>query len=178
MDKIDTQRNYDALRFCPRCGAELGEEEVRGHRRLRCRSCRYVLYLSPAPVTCSLVEDDGRLLLVRRRYPPAEGMWCLPSGFIESGEAPAESARREVLEETGIEIEITGVLETWATTEDPRTPVVAVVFSATKAGGELRAGDDASEARFFAADALPDEIAFTTHRGAIDRHFLGPRGLW
>lgn len=145
---------------------------MRGHPRLRCAACRYVFYLSPAPATCTLLVEAGRILLVRRRYPPGVGRWCLPAGFIESGESPSESARREVLEETGLEVEITRVLEAWATPEDPRTPVVALLFEARRTGGRLRPGDDASEARFFGAGEVPEEIAFTTHRSAIERYFL------
>ena len=111
---IDGQVNAEGLRFCPRCAGELAECEVRGHPRLRCGSCGYIFYTAPAPVTCVLVVDDGRVLLVRRRYPPKTGQWCLPAGFVEPGEEPSESARRETEEETGLVVDITGLIDCWA----------------------------------------------------------------
>jgi 8-oxo-dGTP diphosphatase len=172
---IDAQVNMEGLRFCPRCAAGLAERTVREHRRLACEECGYVLYLTPAPVTCVLVSREGRVLLVRRKYPPKAGQWCLPAGFVEVGEDPAASAVRETKEETGLDIEITELLDSWASGEDPRTPVVCFAFAGSVAGGRLAAGDDATEAAFFAFDELPGDIAFSTHRRLIDRHFLEER---
>jgi 8-oxo-dGTP diphosphatase len=167
---IDAQANYEGLRYCPRCAAELVEREIRGHRRLACRECSYVFYLTPAAVTCVLAERDGRILFVLRKYEPGAGRWCLPAGFVEAGEQPEESAVREVNEETGLDVSITGVYDTWATDEDPRTPVISIAFTAEIDGGELRAGDDAMEARFFPMDRLPDPIAFEDHRRIVQRY--------
>ncbi|MFH1502207.1 MAG: thiamine phosphate synthase [Candidatus Eisenbacteria bacterium] len=169
---IDAQVNMEGLRFCPRCARELGEREVRGHSRLSCEGCGYVFYMAPAPVACVLVVDDARVLLVRRKYPPRTGHWCLPAGFIEVGEDPAESAARETTEETGLVVEITGLVGSWASGEDPRTPIVCYAFVGRVTGGTLEAGDDATEAAFFARDEIPSEIAFSTHRRLIESHFL------
>jgi 8-oxo-dGTP diphosphatase len=171
LDNLDAQVNHEGLRYCPRCAAELREREVRGHRRLACPACGYVLYLAPAPVTCAVVEREGAILLVRRKYPPREGCWCLPAGFVEVGESPAESAAREVREETGLDVEIEGLIDSWSSDEDPRTPVVSFAFEARVIGGKLAAGDDAVEAAFFDPGALPEPIAFSTHRRLISRAF-------
>jgi ADP-ribose pyrophosphatase YjhB (NUDIX family) len=171
MDDLDAQVNQDGLRYCPRCAAALTEREVRGHPRLVCPACDYVFYLTPAPVTCVVVERDGAILLVRRKYPPREGHWCLPAGFVEVGESPSESAVREVREETGLDVEIDGLIDCWASNEDPRTPVVSFAFTAIIVGGALEPGDDAQEAAFFTEDEVPDGIAFSTHRRLILRCF-------
>ena len=166
---IDAQVNLEALRHCPRCAAELARNEVRGHARLVCPDCGYIFYLTPAPVTCAVVRLGGRILLVRRRYPPKAGDWCLPAGFIEIGESPEASAVREIREETGLTVRITGLVDSWASDEDPRTPVVSYAFTAEVVSGTLEAGDDAEEARFFGAGEVPDNIAFTTHRALIEK---------
>jgi 8-oxo-dGTP diphosphatase len=171
---IDAQANYEGLRFCPRCAVELEDLEVRGHRRLVCPGCSYIFYLTPATVTCVLAERDGGILFVLRKYDPGAGKWCLPAGFVEAGEQPAESAVREVCEETGLEVEITGVYDTWATDEDPRTPVVSIAFTARVVGGKLEAGDDAKEAGFFPMNDLPRPIAFADHRRIV-REFIEER---
>ena len=166
---IDAQVNLEALRYCPRCAGELAERKVRGHERLLCPGCGYIFYLTPAPVTCVVVRRGDRILLVRRRYPPKAGDWCLPAGFVETGESPQESAAREVREETGLDVTITGLVDSWASDEDPRTPVVSYAFTARVAGGALEAGDDAEEAKFFEPGKIPTNIAFATHRALIER---------
>jgi len=168
---IDAQDNHGALEYCPRCGARLVESAVRDTKRPTCSDCHFILYVNPAPVTATLVEQGGELLLVRRKYDPGVGRWCLPTGFIESGETPEESAVREVREESGLEVALTGIFDSWATGEDPRTPVVCFAFTARVVGGTLEAGDDASEARFFPLNDIPTNLAFESHRRIIARYF-------
>jgi thiamine-phosphate pyrophosphorylase len=168
---IDAQVNREGLRYCPRCATKLEESVVRYHRRLACPACGYVFYLTPAPVTCVVVEKDGAVLLVRRRYPPKAGDWCLPAGFVEVDESPAESAVREVEEETGLAVAITGLVDCWASDEDPRTPVVSFAFTARVSGGSLKPGDDATEAAFIGQSSLPGNISLTTHRSLIAKRF-------
>lgn len=175
LEDIDAQVNHEGLRFCPRCAAPLAQTDVRGHARPRCPRCGYIVYAPPAPVTCVLVERDGAVLLVRRRYPPQAGMWCIPAGFVEPGESPSECAAREAREETGLDVRITGVFDTWATREDPRTPVVCIAFTGVAVGGCLSPGDDADDAAFFAEHELPRDIAFPTHRSALARYFTERR---
>ena len=170
IEDIDAQINHEGLRHCPRCASPLRAWQVRDSVRLTCASCGYVLYLPPAPVTCTIVERDGQVLMVKRRYSPGEGLWCLPAGFVEPGEHPAESAVREVEEETGLRTEILRLFDTWASSEDPRTPVVSIAYVARVVGGTLEAGDDASEAVFFPMNRLPEDIAFETHRRALARY--------
>lgn len=114
----------------------------------------------PRPVECAgaVVRDEaGRLLLVRRGRPPAEGLWSLPGGRIEPGETAAAAAVREVREETGLDVEVGAVLIT-AVVADGAYRVRD--FAARVIGGELRAGDDASEARW-ATEAELDELELT-----------------
>ena len=99
-----------------------------------------------------MVRDaEGRLLLVRRGHEPALGKWSLPGGRIEPGESPEQAAAREVVEETGLEVRVGELLQTvelW----DGRYRVHD--FAATVVGGELRAGDDASDVRW----CTPDDV--------------------
>ena len=57
----------------------------------------------------AILDDEGRLLLIQRLREPEAGAWGLPGGKIDFGERAADTARREILEELGIEIELTGL---------------------------------------------------------------------
>jgi len=100
----------------------------------------------------AVVRDAaGRLLLVRRGREPAIGRWSLPGGRIEPGETAADAAAREVLEETGLVVEVAELLQTVDLWGDYRVHD----FAASVRGGSLRAGDDASDARW----CTPEEVA-------------------
>ena len=111
-------------------------------------------------VTVDVIAEpaDGTVVLVRRRYPPPG--WALPGGFVEAGESAAAAARRELLEETSLEVE---GLELFHVYSDPRRdqrgPTLAVVFRG-RARGVPTGGDDAREARAFPLDAPPGPLAF------------------
>jgi mutator protein MutT len=100
----------------------------------------------PQLVECAgaVVRDQNhRVLLVRRGRAPSEGLWSLPGGRVEPGESPAQAARREVREETGLDVEVGALL---ASVE--LGPYLVHDFAATVTGGQLCCGDDAAEARW------------------------------
>ena len=98
-------------------------------------------------VVCAgaVVRDEaGRLLLVQRGHAPSAGLWSLPGGRVEPGETAADAAAREVLEETGLEVAVGRLLASVDIGD-----YLVHDFAATVIGGELRAGDDASDARWY-----------------------------
>lgn len=101
------------------------------------------------------------LLLVQREYPPFAGEWALPGGFVEKGERVVDAAPRELAEETGLHagtLELLGVYDTPG--RDPRGWTVSVVYLATVQSEQAVSGaDDARDARWFHAEALP-KLAF------------------
>lgn len=140
---------------------------------MRCGECGFVQYLNPAPAAGILVRDDeGRVLLVRRKFEPFAGLWTMPAGFIEYGEEVAETAVRELEEETGLVIEIDGIHAVESCRDDPRGNTVLVLFVGHVKGGKLEAGDDAEEVGFFSLDSLP-EIAFTCQIKVLGRLVSG-----
>ena len=108
----------------------------------------------------AVVWRDGQVLLVRRANPPRQGEWSLPGGAQEIGETVFEAARREVLEETGLAIEVLGlvdVVDSIHRDDDGRIRyhyTLADVFARVAGGNEAAAGD-AAETAWFDLDRLP-----------------------
>ncbi len=138
-----------------------------GMIRPTCPTCGYVWYRNPVPAAGVILVETGRVLLVRRRWDPRAGAWCLPAGFMEAGEHPEQSAVRELQEETGVIAQITGLFGVYAGFDDPRVRAVLILYTGVATGGEPRAGDDATELAWFPLDQLPDDIAFASHRQAL-----------
>lgn len=154
--------------YCPRCGTLLDRRFTEGREREVCPACGFIFYRNPIPAVGVIVAFDGRVVLIRRRYEPCAGYWALPAGFMELGESAEESAARECHEETGLLVRIDHLLGVYSFIEGDRSGLV-IIYAATAVGGELAAGDDATEVGVFAPDALPAPFAFRTHLQAIDR---------
>jgi 8-oxo-dGTP diphosphatase len=115
------------------------------------------------PIVCAgaVIRDElGRLLLIRRGAEPARGSWSLPGGRVEAGETPDRAAAREVFEETGLVVNVGAELA-----EVTIGRFLVHDFAATVLGGDLRAGDDASDVRWISLDELD---ALPTSPGLLD----------
>ena len=98
------------------------------------------------------------VLLIRRGTPPLQGAWSLPGGRIEWGERAADAASRELVEETGVDAELVGLVDVVDGLFDSDTPkgrhYLLIDYAARWIAGEPRPGDDAAEAGFFGVEAL------------------------
>ena len=154
----------DGWTYCPRCRTMLEP----GAGRVSCPACGFVAYANSAPTASALVRDgDGRILLARRAHDPFAGTWDIPGGFLEEGEHPLDALRRELLEETGLEVEpleFLGIWMDWYGTGADAHSTLNLTWTARVVGGEARAADDVAELAWFARDELPrpEELAFTT----------------
>jgi len=143
------------IKFCPRCGAEVTHEDKFGMVRPVCPHCGWIYFIDPKVAAAVLVEQDGRVLLVRRVNEPFRGLWTLPAGFVNGSEDPAEAAARECLEETGLSVRVTRVLDVIAGREHERGADFIIVYQAEVISGELVPADDADAAEWFTRDDLP-----------------------
>lgn len=106
----------------------------------------------PIPGVGVAVVDGGRILLVQRGRDPGRGLWAVPGGKVDFGETLVEAARREAREETGMEVDVGGVLwagESVGPGDPPAWHYVLVDFLATRLSGEPEAADDADEVGWF-----------------------------
>lgn len=153
---------------CAWCGGRLGPRE--GDRQ-RCEACGEPYYHGAKPCAAVLVLDDaGRVLLGRRAIDPARGLWDLPGGFCGADETPEACAVRELREETGCAIEVTGFLGHLIDVYgDDGDHTINAVFTARIVDGEPHPADDVAELRWFPRDALPprDELAFANTASAL-----------
>jgi ADP-ribose pyrophosphatase YjhB (NUDIX family) len=153
----------DDWAFCPRCRASLARENG---RRVECGECDFVAYANPVPTACAVcVDGTGRILLGRRAAEVFNGAWDLPGGFVDEDEHPHDTVRRELREETGLEVEPVGFPGIWMDrySEDLSGPsTLNLYWRARVTGGEAHAADDVSELRWFAPHELPsaEELAF------------------
>jgi ADP-ribose pyrophosphatase YjhB (NUDIX family) len=140
---------------CRHCGAVLQALTFPdGRSREQCGRCGAIAWRNPAPVGMALIEQDGRLLLIRRAADPLAGYWAPPAGYVECGESVEEAVAREVREETGLDIALEGLQGVWSRGD---VDVLILAYRARIVGGRPEAGDDAREIAFFAPGMLPQE---------------------
>jgi 8-oxo-dGTP diphosphatase len=125
-----------------------------------------VSYASSKPTAGALViDDEGRVLLARRAAEPDVGRWDIPGGFLEEDEHPIDGLKRELLEETGLDVEPIEFLGAWMDHyggDSDAEATLNLYWTARALSGEPQAADDVDDLRWFAPDELPgpDELAF------------------
>jgi ADP-ribose pyrophosphatase YjhB (NUDIX family) len=154
----------DEWRYCPRCGEAIEKRDGQAV----CGTCGFRAYANSVPgVEAVIVDRDGRVLLGRRMIEPALGRWDFPGGFLDENEDPLDGLRREIREETGLEIETRAFVGIYLEPYDGRT-VLCLTWRAAPSGGVERAGDDLSELHWFERDELPiAELAFAHYERAL-----------
>jgi NAD+ diphosphatase len=147
MEVLDWDRSH---RYCGTCGAATVLKQ--GERARECPSCRSLSYPRISPAVIVAVSRGDRLLLARaRRFPP--GLYSVLAGFVEPGETLEECVRREIREETGIEVDNIGYFgsQPW-----PFPHSLMIAFTAEHAAGEIRVEpSELVDASWYSADALP-----------------------
>jgi 8-oxo-dGTP diphosphatase len=154
------------IRYCPYCGTPVGLRLVQNVERLACPACTWVFYEDPKVAAAVLLEVDGKVLLTQRSGQPFQDLWTLPAGFVDAYEDPARAAERECLEETGLVVRVTGLLNLISGREHENGADILLLYQAELVGGELHAGDDARDAAFFSLAGLPP-LAFRATRLAL-----------
>jgi ADP-ribose pyrophosphatase YjhB (NUDIX family) len=152
----------DGWRFCARCGSEVEREEG----LVRCPACGFVHYANSEPTASAIcVDERGRVLLARRANEPFKGYWDLPGGFLEEDEHPLDALRRELREETSLEVEPLDFIGVWMDRYPYGTQTGSTLnlyWTARVLSGSPEPADDVSELAWFAPGNLPrdDEFAF------------------
>ena len=124
---------------------------------------------APVPAVGVVCLRGGEVLLIRRGTPPRLGEWSIPGGRIEFGERAVDAALRELKEETGVQADLTGLLDVvdGLFPGDPPRHYVLVDYAARWIAGEPVAGDDAAEAAFHPLEAACELVSWPETRRII-----------
>ncbi len=163
--------------YCPYCSNKITHRKEGDILREYCVPCDTFFYNNPLPVVSTIVVKDRKLLLVKRKYEPQKGEWCLPSGFAETNESVQDAALRELEEETGIKGKIIDFVCVDSAVNKMYGDLIFVTFESEWIDGELLAGDDAEEVQFYPFENLPP-LAFESNTKAIRRYVAGKKEFW
>ncbi|HET58391.1 MAG TPA: NUDIX hydrolase [Deltaproteobacteria bacterium] len=166
-------RRNEEYRFCPRCGGELERRQVKKGEpeRLVCRRCGFVFYLDPKIAACTIIEVEGKIVLLRRAIHPALGSWVIPGGFVDLGETVPGAAVRETREEASVNVTLGPLVGIYSY---PDVSVVIVVYEAVIVGGTPAAGDESSELGLFEPSGIPwQSLAFASTSDALRDYLKG-----
>jgi ADP-ribose pyrophosphatase YjhB (NUDIX family) len=155
------------FQYCPVCGGTLRSKTLKPAEpdRLVCSKCDFVFYLDPKVVACSIVEMEGRIVLLKRAIDPQKGKWVLPGGYVDRGEEVKAAALREMEEECGLKIRTKELLGLYSY---PGKLSVVVVYVAEPLGGNLIVGDETAEVGLYSPENIHwDELAFQSTIDAL-----------
>jgi len=160
--------------YCIKCGSQLESRVIEGRELEACPNDDFILWRDPKVASAVVVEVDGGVVLGRRAIEPGYGLWCLPGGFVNDDEHPADAAMRECMEEIGAAVELTSLIGVYHVPKRDAHSIVGIAYRARLVdGAQLGAGAEMLEVRVFSMDSLPP-LAFPSHRHVLDE-FLKSR---
>ena len=166
----------EIFKFCPVCGSAHFEEH--NFKSKQCRDCGFTYYANPCAATAAfMVNDVGEMLVVRRGKEPAKGTLDLPGGFVDMHETVEEGMRREIKEETGLEVDEIEYLFSSPNVymySGMAVHTLDMDFLVTLHGdpevlkAQVRAADDAAEALWIPImEVKPNDFGLTSIRNAV-----------
>jgi ADP-ribose pyrophosphatase YjhB (NUDIX family) len=153
--------------YCVRCGSVLETRVIESRELEACPNDDFVLWRDPKVSSAVVVEVDGGVVLGRRAIEPGYGLWCLPGGFVNDDEHPADAAVRECMEEIGAAVELTSLIGVYHVPKRDAHSMVGIAYRARLVdGAQLNSGSEMLEVRAFPLDSLP-ALAFPSHRHVL-----------
>ena len=118
----------DKVKFCPLCGTGLIIAKRAGRNRPVCPFCDWVYFPDPKVAVVVVIISNNKVLLTRRVNIPQQGLWTFPGGFVDAGEDPERAAERECLEETGLNVKVSGLVDVLSGQEHPRGADILIIY--------------------------------------------------
>lgn len=123
----------------------------------------------------AVIFDENGLVLLEKRSD--NGFWGLPGGHVEIGESAQDAVVREVLEETGLEVEVSRLVGIYSHPDnfcfvrygdEAAAHILSAVFECTPTGGSLRLSEESTDLRYHPVDALPDQVVLSHQIRILD----------
>ena len=159
--------------YCPYCGAPLKSITERQIAQY-CEGCHFIPHYNPSPGVVIMIVKEGKVLLGRRASRSFRSKsWCLPGGFMEFDENFLVAAHREVLEETGLLVEIQGILNVVSNFLSDRLHTLVIVMQGFPLTETERPGDDVEELRWFPIEGPYPTLAFEADEFLLQQYASG-----
>ena len=126
-----------AVNFCQQCGHAMESKTIEGREVPTCPKCGFTAWRNPLVATMVVVETSGGIVLGRRAIEPGYGLWCLPGGFVNDDEDPAQAAVRECMEEINAVVELTGLIGIYHIGKTTASSIVGIAYRGRLAGGAV-----------------------------------------
>ena len=163
----------DKFAYCPVCGSK--HFDINNFKSKRCRDCGFTYYANPCSATAAFIlNEKDEMLVVRRAKEPAKGTLDLPGGFVDMGETVEEGMRREIKEETGLDVEEIQYLFSSPNVYQYSGMGIHTLdmdfLVRIKGDFPVKAADDAAEALWIPLNKVkPEEFGLTSIRNAVIR---------
>jgi ADP-ribose pyrophosphatase YjhB (NUDIX family) len=158
-----------SFKYCPLCAEKLVGEYQVGKSYPHCPTGHYTYYANQSVGAVAIIADQGRVLLERRAIQTGYGLWALPGGMAEQAESIEECVAREVLEETGLVVAVTKLLDVIGGKK-----VCIVFYEVRITGGSLQKSEESLELAWFSPQDIPfEQFAFHRHREVLERWLEG-----
>lgn len=171
--------------YCPFCRTALIVAQEENRPRPSCPQCGFVQHRNPAPTVSIAIVEGDQVLLGKRGANPGRGTWALPSGYVDYEEDFLTAARREAREETGLEVEISSLINVISSFVSPRFHFLGLYVAARVVGGDVderlrfivTAGSDLEEVAWFPIAGPLPEMGFEEDAAIIELVAQGHAGL-
>ena len=164
----------DKFVYCPVCGSQ--HFDINNFKSKRCQDCGFTYYANPCSATAAfIVNDRQEMLVVRRAKEPAKGTLDLPGGFVDMYETVEDGMRREIKEETGLDVADIQYLFSSPNVYEysglgVHTLDMDFIVRVHGVVPAIKAADDAAEAFWIPVrEVNPDEFGLTSIRNAVIR---------
>lgn len=155
--------------YCLRCGHKMTAVLIDQFLREKCERCGWIFYPQIKVSAGGMICVNHKLLLVRRAVEPWKDAWYLPAGFMEECESPAQTAEREILEETGLIVKAVRLNGVYHYVDDPRGDGILILYDCDIVGGRLQITTETTGANFFSKDEIPALLAGSAHYEAVEK---------
>lgn len=161
MNTPDKQ-NY---KFCPYCGLSLGVITEEKHARKYCSHCHWTHYPSGDQASVGMIVRNHQVALVKRNREPYKDTWNFPAGFVEYGEHPESTIKREATEEVNLTVTALSLVKFIQSNEDKRSPGQLIFFYELRTTGKLNNNDqeENSEVGWFNINS-PPPLGWPAHK--------------